>query len=93
MDLNYELLAVAIIETAVRDYAKAMCILHFDPANQKARAVQLDVEAFFGSGWLTALTTLPGEALLRYAKELADKKLAETAGRSAADRAALFCTN
>ena len=46
MDFAYEQLAIAIIELAVRDYAKALITLHRDPDDDAAWRMRLEVELF-----------------------------------------------
>ena len=75
MDFAYEQLAIAIIELAVRDYAKALITLHRDPDDDAAWRVRLDVELFFRSRRLTALTTIPGSVLMGYGRKIAAEQI------------------
>ena len=71
MEYFYEQLAIAIVEQAVRDYAKALIVLHRDPDDEAAWRIRLEAELFFRSRWLTALTTVPGSVLMGYGRKIA----------------------
>ena len=75
MDDAYEQLAIAIIELAVRDYAKALITLHRDPDDDAAWRMRLEVELFFRSRRLTALTTIPGSVLMGYGRKIAAEQI------------------
>lgn len=75
MDFAYEQLAIAIIELAVRDYAKALITLHRDPDDDAAWRMRLEVELFFRSRRLTALTTIPGSVLMGYGRKIAAEQI------------------
>ena len=75
MDFAYEQLAIAIIELAVRDYAKALITLQRDPDDDAAWRMRLEVELFFRSRRLTALTTIPGSVLMGYGRKIAAEQI------------------
>lgn len=75
MEFFYEQLAIAIVELAVRDYAKALIALHRDPDDDAAWRMRLEVELFFRSRRLTALTTIPGSVLMGYARKIAAEQI------------------
>ena len=75
MEFEYEQLAIAIVQLAVQDYAKALATLHGNSADEDAKRVRLEVEGFFRSRWLTALTTIPGHLLLEYGERLAKERM------------------
>ena len=62
--MNYEILANAIVEQAVKDYRWARMVLGKEPLNIKAMAMRRDTERFFRSAWFGELTSLDGEWLL-----------------------------
>lgn len=75
MEYFYEQLAIAIVEQAVRDYAKALIVLHRDPDDEAAWRIRLEAELFFHSRWLTALTTVPGSVLMGYGRKIAAEQI------------------
>ena len=75
MDFAYEQLAIAIIELAVRDYAKALITLHRDPDDDAAWRMRLEVELFFRSHRLAALTTIPGSVLMGCGRKIAAEQI------------------
>lgn len=75
MEFCYEQFAIAIVELAVRDYTKALVTLYHDSTDEEAWRTRLEVERFFHSRWLTALTTVPGSVLLDYGRNLAKKQI------------------
>lgn len=80
MDFAYEQLAIAVVELAIRDYAKALVTLHRSPGDAAAERLRLEVESFFRSRWLTALTTIPGSVLLRYGRMIAGEQIMHKRG-------------
>lgn len=65
----YEELANAIIIQAVRDYRKALKILHKNPKSVTAMDEAVDYERFFRSRWFSDMTSLSGELLMEKLKE------------------------
>ena len=62
--MNYEILANAIVEQAVKDYRWARTALGKDAENVAAAAMLSETERFFCSAWFGQLTSLDGEWLL-----------------------------
>lgn len=62
---NYENLANAIILQAAKDYRIALKSLKANPWNRTAMADKDEIERFFRSGWLSVLTSVDGEMLIR----------------------------
>ena len=75
MEFYYEQFAIAIVELAVRDYAKALTALYRNPADEGAQRTRLEVERFFRSRWLTALTTVQGSVLIGYGRKIAREQI------------------
>lgn len=69
-----ELLATGIITAEARDYRKAMRSLKINPNNRAALAQKKRCEDFFLGDWITHLTTVSGEYILkRLEKEFEDE--------------------
>ena len=62
---NYENLANAIILQAVKDYRMALKSLKANPRNRTAMADKDEIERFFRSDWVSVLTSVDGEMLIR----------------------------
>lgn len=62
---NYENLANAIIETAVKDYRAAKKRLRLHPDDGKARYTIKEVSKFFRSTYYQHLSSTDGEKILR----------------------------
>ena len=61
---SYEALANAIVVQAVKDYRAARKTLRRHPGSSNAAATIREVEAFFYSSWIKALTTTDPEYIL-----------------------------
>lgn len=61
---NYENLANAIVELAVKDYRRTLKDLKRGPRNNTALQMKAEVERFFRSGWFSTLTSVDGEKLM-----------------------------
>ena len=60
----YQALANAIIESAAKDYRKALIALHKNPQYKEAQKMRDECESFFLSGWFELLTDLDGRTLM-----------------------------
>ena len=65
----YESLCLAIIETAVRDYKKAL-EAEMKCEDLNARRVIKELETFFKSDWLAQLSNLDGRLLIKTCEKL-----------------------
>lgn len=66
---SYELLAIAIVREASRDYMKALKALKRNPGNRAAQFEKEAEERFFRSAWYMVLTDVDPEYLIRKLKE------------------------
>ena len=66
---DYNALAIAIIEQAVRDFRAALQKLRRDPYNIIARRTTQETKVFFCSDWFEVLTSVNGPAILKQLKE------------------------
>lgn len=62
---QYENLANAIVELAVKDYISVLKILKHYPDNYDAKTTKKSLERFFKSDWYKALTNVDGEWLIK----------------------------
>lgn len=69
----YENLANAIIESAVKDYRRALVHARNHPDSEKARRAVQQKEKFFFSHWYEILTDLDPTCLLRGVREMVEK--------------------
>ena len=65
----YKELANAIIVQAVKDYRDAVERLRYTPDDKSALHDKRSIECFFRSEWLSILSDLNGELLLKKLKE------------------------
>ena len=66
---DYNALAIAIIEQAVKDFRAALRKLRRDPYNIIARRTAQETKVFFCSDWFEVLTAVNGPAILKQLKE------------------------
>ena len=66
---EYQVLANAIIEQAVKDFRAAQKKLAKNPYNQASMRTVVEVEVFFHSDWFRVLTTVSGPMILKMLKE------------------------
>jgi len=72
----YQALANAIVESAVKDYKKALKY-HFKHPKDKDYAREVaDLERFFRSGWYGMLTDLDGEYLMAAVRRMVRQEVA-----------------
>ena len=72
--VGYEELANAVVFQAVRDLEDAICDLHENGYDKKARDIFDECEYFFRSAWCTMLTKIDGEWLMKLAEEQMKKR-------------------
>ena len=66
---EFQALANAIIEQAAKDYRGARKMLKKNPYHPVSLETVAEIEEFFLSAWIKALTTVSGSAVLRLLKE------------------------
>lgn len=71
----YQALANAIVESAVKDYKKALKYHFRHPQNKEYAREVADLERFFRSGWYGILTDLDGEYLMSGVRAIVRKEV------------------
>lgn len=62
-------LAMHIVYQAVRDYQKALCLLHILPTDRNAKGEKRACESFFNSGYYKILCNIDGQAIMEGAQK------------------------
>ena len=68
---NWRVLAEAIVEVAIKDYAEALKVLKAKPHNSVCRGAKMSSEKFFKSEWFNMLSDIDPEFLIKNCKRLA----------------------